>query len=71
MEGRFHVPVALYILLSLSNVLVVVNSSVNFIVYCVVENTFREELFKLLKKAYNWRIAVRLLCYALRCVLRI
>ncbi len=28
------------------NLLIVVNSSVNFVIYCVVENSFREELLR-------------------------
>ena len=48
MQNQFHVPVAFYVSLSLMNLLIVVNSSVNFVVYCVVENSFREELLKML-----------------------
>ena len=42
-EYRYHVPLALYILLSLSNVLIILNSSLNFVIYCLVEETFRTE----------------------------
>ncbi len=30
------------------NLLIVSNSSVNFLIYCVVENSFREEMIKML-----------------------
>ena len=40
---RFHVPVAFYVMLSASNLLLVVNSSINFIIYCCVGKTFRWE----------------------------
>eukprot|EP00095_Tigriopus_kingsejongensis_P000943 maker-scaffold360_size197209-snap-gene-0.39 protein:Tk00943 transcript:maker-scaffold360_size197209-snap-gene-0.39-mRNA-1 annotation:"fmrfamide receptor-like isoform x1" len=43
-RGRFHVPVAFYVMLSASHLLLVVNSSINFLVYCCVGKTFREEL---------------------------
>ena len=42
-EDRYHVPLYLYILLSLSNVLIILNSSLNFVIYCLVEETFRTE----------------------------
>ncbi len=41
---RFHVPVAFYVMLSASNLLLVVNSSINFVIYCFVGKTFRSEL---------------------------
>ena len=49
MQGKFHIPVALYGLMSANNVLIVFNSSVNFIIYCLVEETFRSKLVSILK----------------------
>lgn len=43
-RGRFHVPVAFYVMLSASHLLLVVNSSINFIIYCCVGKSFRAEL---------------------------
>lgn len=43
-RGRFHVPVAFYVMLSASHLLLVVNSSINFLVYCCVGKSFRAEL---------------------------
>ena len=53
MQGKFHVPVLLYGLISANNWLLVLNSSVNFIVYCLVENSFRAELKSILRAWYN------------------
>ena len=44
---KFHVPVILLILQSLSHFLLVVNSSINFIIYCCVGKRFRAELKEL------------------------
>ena len=41
---RFHVPVAFYVMLSASHLLLVVNSSINVVLYCVVGKSFRAEL---------------------------
>jgi hypothetical protein len=43
-QGRHHVPVALRLLLVVNHICVVVNSSVNFVVYCLVGKEFRERL---------------------------
>ncbi|TRY61862.1 hypothetical protein TCAL_12552 [Tigriopus californicus] len=59
--SQFSVPVFLYVLHSLSNLLVVLNSSVNFIVYCLVEESFRQELKNLLKRSFK-RMAQFLSC---------
>ena len=40
-------------MLSLSNLLLVFNSSVNFIIYCFVEESFQDEVRKLLIDAYK------------------
>eukprot|EP00093_Oithona_nana_P012280 12280.XXX_442860_446791_1 [CDS] Oithona nana genome sequencing. len=47
MQGKFHVPWALYGLMSANNVLIVFNSSVNFVIYCLVEDSFRAELLSI------------------------
>ncbi len=46
--GRYHAPVALRLLLSVNHVFIIVNSSVNFILYCLVGKDFREKLKGLL-----------------------
>ena len=51
---RFHVPVVMYVLLSLHNLLLVVNSSVNFIIYCCVGKRFRQELKLMLTPYCNF-----------------
>ncbi len=42
--GRHHAPVAFRVLLTVSHVFIIVNSSVNFILYCLVGKDFREKL---------------------------
>merc|ERR1719385_278027 len=42
-QDRFHVPVVFYVMLSASHLLVVINSSINFIIYCCVGKKFRDE----------------------------
>ena len=51
---RFHVPVVMYVLLSLHNLLLVVNSSINFIIYCCVGKRFRQELKLMLTPYCNF-----------------
>ena len=46
-QSRFHTPASLYMMLSVCNVLLVFNSSVNFVVYSLVEETFRKEAWDL------------------------
>ena len=55
-QQRYHVPVILYIFLSLQHLLLVVNSSVNFIIYCCVGKRFRKEL-KLMLSAFCDRLS--------------
>ncbi len=42
--GRFHIPVVFYVLVSIHHVFLVLNSSINFIIYCCVGKDFREKL---------------------------
>ena len=42
-------PVAFYVMLSLSHLLLVVNSSINFLIYCCVGKSFRAELKAIMK----------------------
>ena len=46
---RHHVPVAFYILFHLNSLFLVVNSSVNFIIYCVIGKDFRKKVIELFK----------------------
>ena len=45
---RHHVPFVLYILLWLNNLVVVINSSLNFLIYCCVSESFRARTFRIL-----------------------
>ena len=58
MQGKFHVPVSLYGMISANNFLLVLNSSVNFIIYCLVEESFRAELLSILTSWFLglWKI---------------
>ena len=62
MQGKFHVPWALYGLMSANNVLIVFNSSVNFVIYCLVEDSFRAELLSILRSWCFGLIAVLTCC---------
>lgn len=53
-QERYHVPVVLYVMLSLHHLLLVVNSSINFIIYCCVGERFRQELKVMLSSLCNW-----------------
>ena len=56
---RFHVPVAFYVMLSASHLLLVVNSSINVVLYCVVGKSFRAELKSLARSVCaKWGIRV-------------
>ena len=48
---RWPVPIALHIMVSLNHFLQVVNSSINFIIYCCVAKRFRNELKSVLSSA--------------------
>ena len=51
-QQKYHIPVALYILHNCHHLFLVINSSVNFIIYCFVAKEFREKMFRLLSKAW-------------------
>ncbi|TRY78397.1 hypothetical protein TCAL_08983 [Tigriopus californicus] len=44
-QDRYHVPVILRFLLIVSHVFIIINSSVNFILYCLVAKDFRKRFF--------------------------
>ena len=67
MQGKFHVPWALYGLMSANNVLIVFNSSVNFVIYCLVEDSFRAELLSILRSWCFGFIAVLTCCFTCDC----
>ena len=50
--GRLPMPLSTYICISISDWLLVLNSSINFIIYCVIENTFWPELRALLASCF-------------------
>ena len=47
-DYRHHVPVAFYVLFHLNNLFLVINSSINFIIYCSVGAEFRKQAMALL-----------------------
>ena len=51
-QQKYHIPVALYILHNCHHLFLVINSSVNFIIYCFVAKEFREKMYRLLSKAW-------------------
>ncbi len=63
MQGKFHIPVVLYGLMSASNVLIVFNSSVNFIIYCLVEESFRSKLLSILSSWCKGLCKMVVCCY--------
>ena len=50
---RFPIPFAFKICNLASQLLIVINSSINFIIYCCVSKRFRKELKRLLSTAYQ------------------
>ena len=42
--GRFHIPVYFYIMVYMHHLILALNSSVNFIIYCCVGKDFRNRL---------------------------
>lgn len=49
-QGRFHIPVVFYVLVSIHHIFLVLNSSINFIIYCCVGKDFRSKVAKLFCK---------------------
>ena len=45
--GRLSVPFSFFMLLTSSDIFLVVNSSVNFVVYCCVGKEFRHEVWRM------------------------
>ena len=45
--GRFHVPVIFYVLVNIHHLFLVINSSINFLIYCCVGKDFRLKLVQL------------------------
>ena len=43
-QGRYHVPVAIYFLSHTNHLFLVISSSANFIIYCVMGRQFRQTL---------------------------
>ena len=50
-EDRYHVPVAIYFLTFTHHLFLVLNSSINFIIYCLMGRQFREQLKNMLTKS--------------------
>ena len=53
--GRLPMPLSTYICISISDWLLVLNSSINFIIYCVIENTFWADFRALFTSCFNRR----------------
>ena len=51
-QGKYHIPVALYILHNCHHLFLVINSSVNFVIYCFVAQEFRGKLYQLVRKTW-------------------
>ena len=52
-EGRYHVPVAMYFFVHLHHLFLVVNSSINFVIYCIMGRQFRKQLKRMVKQLWN------------------
>ena len=51
--GRLPMPLSTYICISISDWLLVLNSSINFIIYCVIENQFWTDLRALFTSCFR------------------
>ncbi len=49
--GRYSVPVSHFLLLAVSDIFLVFNSSVNFVIYCCVGREFRYRVIRLFVRA--------------------
>ena len=45
-QGKYHIPVAIYYFTQLHHLFLVINSSVNFVIYCIMGRQFRKQLKK-------------------------
>ena len=54
--GRYHVPALIYILTNIHHLFLVLNSSINFIIYCCVGKEFRRKLVALFCKKSVWKV---------------
>ncbi|CAB4068333.1 unnamed protein product [Lepeophtheirus salmonis] len=46
-QGKLHMPMIFLVLTSFNNLFLIINSSVNFIIYCAVRKSFRKSFYKL------------------------
>jgi hypothetical protein len=51
--GKFHMPLAMMFLAELNYFFLVLNSSVNFLIYCCVSQEFRRKLLQLFCRKFN------------------
>ena len=51
--GRYHVPVAIYFLTHTHHLFLVINSSINFVIYCFMGRQFRKKLKKIVKNLWK------------------
>ena len=52
-QGRYHIPVVFYVLVHIHHLVLVLNSSINFIIYCCVGKEFRMKLVGLFCREKN------------------
>ena len=57
-QGKYHVPVAIYFLTHSHHLFLVINSSINFIIYCVMGRQFRKKL-RIMTRRFLKRIILR------------
>ena len=48
-RGRHNLPTVFFLLIPLNNLFLVLNSSVNFIIYCAVRKSFRHNIIRILR----------------------
>ena len=53
-QGRYHVPVAIYFLTQTHYLFLAINSSANFVIYCVMGEHFRQKLYATVTKTWRW-----------------
>ena len=51
--GKYHVPVAMYFFVHLHHLFLVVNSSINFVIYCIMGRQFRKQLKRMARQLWN------------------